>query len=155
MSLLAVPIIAVVALIASILCLGIIFILITRYKTKLAVFISQHQAQEILVNSLQSDNEKINVAVNELISQHDKSMTENALVSKQLEHRIKTLQAQLNSQQALIDQLQTEQGNDKFYARAIKLAKRGADIDEIVAECELPQAEVEMLISVYQKNSLR
>lgn len=154
MSLLAVPIIAVVALIASMLCLGIILILITRYKTKLAVFISQHQAQEILVNSLQSDNEKINVAVNRLSSLHDKSITENAIVSKQLEHRIKTLQTQLNTQQELIAQLQTDQGDDKFYSRAIKLAKRGADIEEIVAECELPHAEVEMLISVYQKKSL-
>lgn len=154
MSLLAVPIIAVVALIASMLCLGIIAILITRYKAKLAVFISQHQAQEILVNSLQSDNEKINVAVNKLSSLHDKSITENAIVSKQLEHRIKTLQTQLNTQQELIAQLQTDQGDDKFYSRAIKLAKRGADIEEIVAECELPHAEVEMLISVYQKKSL-
>jgi len=154
MSLLAVPIIAVVALIASMLCLGIIFILITRYKAKLAVFISQHQAQEILVSSLQSDNEKINATVNKLSNLHDKSITENALVSKQLEHRIKTLQSQLNTQQELIAQLQTDQGDDKFYSRAIKLAKRGADIDEIVAECELPHAEVEMLISVYQKKSL-
>ena len=154
MSLLAVPIIAVVALIVSMLCLGIIFILRTRYKTKLAVYISQHQAQEILVNSLQSDNEKINLAVNKLSSLHDKSITENALVSKQLEHRIKTLQAQLNSQQELIAQLETDQGDDKFYTRAIKLAKKGADIEEIVAECELPYAEVEMLISVYQKKSL-
>ena len=154
MSLLAVPIISVVALITSMLCLGIILFLIARYKTKLAVFISQHQAQEILVNSLQSDNEKINVAINELSSLYDKSITENTLVSKQLEHRIKTLQTQLNNQQDHIDQLQTDQGNDKFYSRAIKLAKRGADIEEIVAECELPYAEVEMLISVYQKKDL-
>lgn len=153
MSLLAIPIVAVVALITSILCLVIIFILLTRYKSKLAVYTSQYQAQELLITSLQTDNDKINLAVNELSILHDKSITENALVSKQLEHRIKTLQSQLNSQQELIYQLQTDQGDDKFYSRAIKLAKRGADIEEIVAECELPHAEVEMLISVYQKKS--
>jgi uncharacterized protein HemX len=153
MSLLAVPIIAVVALIISVLSLVIIFFLLTRYKTKLAVYTSQFQAQELLISSLQSDNDKINVALSELSKRHDKSITENALVSKQLEHRIKTQQSQLHSQQELISQLQTDKGEDKFYSRAIKLAKRGADIEEIVTECELPHAEVEMLISVYQKKS--
>ncbi|MBL0710789.1 MAG: DUF2802 domain-containing protein [Colwellia sp.] len=32
----------------------------------------------------------------------------------------------------------------------MKLAKKGAELDEIVKECELPRAEVEMLLSVYQ-----
>jgi len=151
MSLLAVPIISVVALIISILCLIIFFILMTRYKTKLAVYESQSQTQELLVNNLQLSCDNVNLALNNLSIEYEKSLTENTLVSKQLEHRIKTLQSQLNSQEEVISQLQTDQGDDKFYSRAIKLAKRGADISEIVAECELPHAEAEMLISVYQK----
>ena len=153
MSLLAVPIIAVVALVISILCLVSLFVLLTRYKAKLAVYESQYQTNELLVNSLQSANDNLNITVHELSIQQEKSLTENTLISKQLEHRIKALQSQLNSQQDLISQLQTDQGNDKFYSRAIKLAKIGADIEEIVAECELPYAEVEMLISVYQKKN--
>ncbi|GAA6170885.1 hypothetical protein NBRC116592_05550 [Colwellia sp. KU-HH00111] len=153
MSLLAVPIVAVVALIASLLCLSIFLLYIPRYKAKLAMFVSQYQAQEILINNLQSEHEKMKAAIDKLSKVHDESMTENALVSKQLEHRIRTLQGEITSQQELIAQLQTDQGEDKFYTRAIKLAKRGADIEEIVTECELPPAEVEMLISVYQKKS--
>ena len=151
MSLLAVPIIALIALVISVLCLVIIFVILTRYKAKLAVYESQSQTHELLVNSLQLANDNVNLAVNELSIQQEKSLTENTLVSKQLEHRIRAMQSQLNSQQDLISQLQTDQGDDKFYSRAIKLAKIGADIEEIVAECELPHAEVEMLISVYQK----
>ena len=71
-------------------------------------------------------------------------------VSKQLEHRIKNLQNLLQDQQSSITQMQSSQSDDKFYARAIKLAKKGAGLDEIVTECELPRAEVEMLLSVYQ-----
>jgi len=153
MSFLAVPIVAVVALISSFLCFIVIFALFTRQRTKLAVYESQSQAQELLVNNLQLSSDNLNLALNSLSIQHEKAFTENTLVSKQLEHRIKTLQTQLNSQQEIILQLQTDQGSDKFYTRAIKLAKRGADIDEIVAECELPHAEVEMLISVYQNNN--
>lgn len=153
MSLLAVPIISVVALIASTLCLVILFIMITRYKAKLAVYESQYQAQELLVNNLQLSCDKLTLDLNNLSIQHEQYLTENTLISKQLEHRVKTLYAQINSQQDLISQLQTDQGSDKFYSRAIKLAKQGASIDEIVAECELPHAEVEMLVSVYQKKN--
>jgi len=153
MSLLAVPIIAIVALVISILCLVIIFILITRHSTRFAVYESQSQTHELLVNSLQSANDDLNVMIRNLSVQQEKSLTENTLVSKQLEHRIKAIQSQLNSQQDLISQLQTDKGDDKFYSRAIKLAKIGADVDEIVTECELPYAEVEMLISVYQNKA--
>jgi hypothetical protein len=31
------------------------------------------------------------------------------------------------------------------------LAEKGADIEEIISECELPRAEVEMLLAVYQQ----
>ncbi len=153
MSLLSVPIIAVFAFIISLLCLVTLFILLARHRTKLAVYASQSQIQEILVSDLKSSIDSLNLTVSELSVQQDKSLTENTLVSKQLEHRIKILQGQYNSQQDVIAQLQTDQGNDKFYSRAIKLAKRGADIDEIVTECELPYAEVEMLISVYQNQN--
>ncbi len=150
MSLLAVPIIAVIALTTSLLCFIVIFAFYTRQRATLAVYDSQFQAQELLVNNLQLSTDDIGLTLHNLSIQHEKYLTENTLVSKQLEHRIKTLQSQLSSQQDVILQLQTDQGNDKFYSRAIKLAKRGADIEEIVAECELPHAEVEMLISVYQ-----
>lgn len=153
MSFLAAPIIAIVALIISVLCFVFIFILLTRHRNKFAVYESQCQSHELLVNSLQADNDKLNIAIHELSIRQEKSLTENTLVSKQLEHRIKALQTQLSAHQDLISQLQTDQGDDKFYSRAIKLAKIGADIEEIVAECELPHAEVEMLISVYQKKT--
>jgi hypothetical protein len=153
MSLLAVSSIAIAALTLSVLCLVIIFLLLTRHRAKLAVSEAQIQTQELFINSLQSGNEELSFSVNKLSVQQDKSLTEYTLVSKQLEHRIKTLQTQLNSQQDIISQLQTDQGDNKFYSRAIKLAKIGASIDEIVAECELPYAEVEMLISVYQNGT--
>lgn len=152
MSLLAVPIIAVVALIVSILCLvGVIFLSI-RHKAKLTILASQYQTQELILNNLQRVNEQLHFEIEKLQKQYDQITTENIQVSKQLEHRIKTLQTHINSQQDTLSQLQTDQGDDKFYTRAIKLAKKGADIEEIVTECELPYAEVEMLISVYQKN---
>ncbi|MDX2371055.1 MAG: DUF2802 domain-containing protein [Colwellia sp.] len=114
---------------------------------------SQYQAQELILNNHQRVNEQLYFDIDKLQKQNEQIITENIQVFKQLEHRIKTLQTQLNNQHEIISQLQADQGDDKFYTRAIKLAKKGADIDEIVTECELPYAEVEMLISVYQKKA--
>ncbi|WP_114325216.1 DUF2802 domain-containing protein [Candidatus Colwellia aromaticivorans] len=153
MSLLAVPIIAVVALVASVLSLVVIFILSVRHKAQLTLLTSQYQAQELILNNIQRTNEKLHFDIDKLQQQYEQIMIENTQVSKQLEHRIKILQTQIDNQHDVISQLQTDQGDNKFYTRAIKLAKKGANIDEIVTECELPYAEVEMLISVYQKKT--
>ena len=153
MSLLAVPIISVLALILSVLLLIVILVLSVKYKAQLTMLVSQCQSQELILNNLQELNEQLQFEVDNLHKKGEKTTTENLQISKQLEHRIKTLQTQINNQNDTISQLQTDKGDDKFYTRAIKLAKKGADIDEIVNECELPYAEVEMLISVYQKET--
>ena len=153
MSLLAVPIISVLALILSVLLFIIILVLSVKYKAQLTMLVSQYQSQELILNNLQGLNEQLQFEVENLHKKGEKTTAENLQISKQLEHRIKTLQTQINNQNDIISQLQTDKGDDKFYTRAIKLAKKGADIDEIVNECELPYAEVEMLISVYQKET--
>ncbi len=153
MSLLALPIIAVVALVISVFCLVGIFILSMRHKAQVTLLTSQYQAQELIVNNLQLVNEELGRELSNLQRSNEKITIENTQVSKQLEHRINTLQTHVNNQDAIIEQLQSVQGNDKFYSRAIKLAEKGADIDEIVTECELPYAEVEMLIAIYQKKT--
>jgi len=147
---LAVPIISVLSLVLSLLCLLSLLLMASRHKVKAAVAYSQVQANELLITNLQSTHEQLKVDFESLLTKHEEISAENIQVSKQLEHRIKLLQNNIHEHQVAIEQLQTEQGVDKFYSRAIKLAKKGADLDEIVNECELPRAEVEMLLSVYQ-----
>lgn len=153
MSFLVLSIIAVVALVVSVLCLVVVFIVSIRHKAQVTMFASQYQAQELILNNLQRVNDQLQLDVDKFHRQGEQITTENIQVSKQLEHRIKMLHTQINNQHEIISQLQIDQGDDKFYTRAIKLAKKGANIDEIVTECELPYAEVEMLISVYQKKA--
>ena len=111
----------------------------------------QMQSTCVLVNELQSSNEKWQQKIDVMAENSEQLAAENTQVSKQLAHRIKTLQQQTTEQQELITQWQESQGQDKFYNRAFKLAAKGADIEEIISECELPRAEVEMLLSVYQQ----
>lgn len=79
------------------------------------------------------------------------SQLETNQVSKQLEHRIKTLQDNFNEQKELIEIIQAQQPEDKLYSRAMKLVKLGAGVDEIMRECDIPRVEAEMLLAVHYK----
>jgi len=153
MSLLAVPIIAVLALFLVMLSTTIFFVYLNKFKEKMAVQDMQIQSANLMVNELQTLNEKLQQEFEAIKSASNKIAIESNQVSKQLEHRIKQLQHQVTEQQQLFAQWQDSQGQDKFYNRAFKLAEKGAGIDEIISECELPRAEVEMLLSVYQQRS--
>jgi chromosome segregation ATPase len=151
MSLLAVPIIAVLALCLVLLTSTLLFVYLRKLKNKMEVLNVQMQSTSLMVNDLQTQNDKLQHEFDELAGNNEQLAAENEQVSKQLEHRIKGLQNQSNEQQQLLTQWQDTQGQDKFYNRAFKLAAKGADIEEIMSECELPRAEVEMLLSVYQQ----
>lgn len=51
-----------------------------------------------------------------------------------------------------MDELQQEMSiqapENKLYSRAVKMVELGADVDEIMRECELPRAEAELLLSL-------
>ena len=103
------------------------------------------QQQQLL-----SDAQKQLILLNEtLINQH----TENEQISQQLEHRIKTLNTQLNDQNEIIEQIKQQQPEDRLYSRAQKLVSLGADVQELMDECDLPQAEAEMLVNLHQRKA--
>lgn len=84
---------------------------------------------------------------------YEESQRENEQVSKQLEQRIKMTQEQLNNQIQSIEQRFQQQPEDKLYSRAQKLVALGADITEIMRECDIPRAEAEMLLAVHRNKS--
>jgi len=151
MSLLAVPIIAVLALFLVLLTSTMLFFYLSKLKNKMTMLSMEVQSLSLLVNELQTLHNKLQQEYDVMAESNENIAAENTQVSKQLEHRIKTLQQQAIEQQQLLTQWQESQGQDKFYNRAFKLAEKGADIEEIISECELPRAEVEMLLSVYQQ----
>lgn len=59
-----------------------------------------------------------------------------------------------SSLQELSDKQQAMEMTDpesKIYSRAMKMVQLGADLDEIMRECELPRAEAELLFSLHQQ----
>ncbi|WP_057830903.1 DUF2802 domain-containing protein [Colwellia sp. TT2012] len=153
MSLLAVPIISVLALFLVVLSSTVFFIYLTKLKRKLSMLDIKMQSSVLFVNELQSLNNKLQQEFELMASNSEQFAIENSQVSIQLEHSIKKLQQQAIDQQQLLSQWQESQGQNKFYNRAFILAAKGANIEEIISECELPRAEVEMLLSVYHQRA--
>jgi len=114
---------------------------------------SQIEAQEILLNELQSSQSILSSQLIDITNKSKSQHLESEQVSKQLEHRIKVLQQEGIEQKLLIEQIKNQQPQDKLYSRAFKLVELGADIDEVVRECDIPRAEAEMLLSVHKNKT--
>ncbi len=64
------------------------------------------------------------------------------------QQQFKTHLAELAEQQQAIALSDPE---SKIYSRAMKMVELGADLEEIIRECELPRAEAELLVNLHQQ----
>lgn len=145
--------ISVSSFVLFIVLIGVIYRQKTYFYRTNKVLKTQLETQELFINELQSSQNTVNKQLIEFNNKLESLQLENEQVSKQLEHRIKTLQQESVLQKQLIDQFQNQQPQDKLYSRAFKLVELGAEIDEVVRECDIPLAEAEMLISVHRNKT--
>ncbi len=124
-----------------------------RMSGQISALIEKTQSQELMLNELQTLLVQTQRQCTENKQQCDDALLENEQVSKQLEHRIKVAQAQFITQFQTIEQLLHQQPEDKLYSRAQKLVELGADIEEIMRECDIPRPEAEMLMAVHRQQS--
>ena len=50
-----------------------------------------------------------------------------------------------------ITELEQADNDGRLYSRASKMVQLGADINELIEECELPKAEAELMMSLQKK----
>jgi len=48
-------------------------------------------------------------------------------------------------------ELEQEDSDGRLYSRATKMVRLGADVEELIEECELPKAEAELMMSLQKK----
>jgi len=106
-------------------------------------------SNELLVNQLQGLFIKLDKSIKEHSFKTEEENTELHQVSKQLEHRIKNIQEDIQK----LHQTQSQQPEDKLYSRAFKMVELGADAEELVRECDIPRAEADMLIAIHKKQN--
>lgn len=68
-----------------------------------------------------------------------------------LQEQQQTLLQQLQQVQEQQQALALNDPDSKIYSRAMKMVELGADLEEIIRECELPQAEAELLYNLHQQ----
>lgn len=92
---------------------------------------SQHEVEELRAGI---------IGVGQRVLQLDSAL-------QQLSHECSEQLATLQQQQQAMALTDPE---SKMYSRAMKMVQLGADLDEIIRECELPRAEAELLYSLHQ-----
>ncbi|WP_442961750.1 DUF2802 domain-containing protein [Pseudoalteromonas sp. SMS1] len=121
----------------SLLCLGLLFVFSKRIQQG-----QQHCAR--LQKQTQSDSEQISILRSEIAEVRASVLS----IGKRLvacEGFAKEL-AQHQAAQKYDDP------DAKIYSRAVKMVELGADLEEIMRECELPRAEAELLMSLHNKS---
>jgi hypothetical protein len=124
-----------------------------RTSVQIANLTQKTQNQELILSELQVLLAQTHRQLTENQQQYDDYQVESEQVSKQLEHRIKVVQEQFSTQIKTIEQLLHQQPEDKLYSRAQKLVELGADLTEIMRECDIPRPEAEMLLAVHRQQS--
>ncbi|WP_406667055.1 DUF2802 domain-containing protein [Gallaecimonas sp. GXIMD1310] len=67
--------------------------------------------------------------------------------------RMLAIAADVEHLQGAQDELKGIDPQSRLYSRAAKMVELGADIDELMRECELPRAEAELLFNLHSKVS--
>lgn len=95
----------------------------------------KHDAMSLILKEQNKQRQQLHDELKEL---------RNSLMS--VGQRVLTLERHYETVSLQMEEIALQDPEAKMYSRALKMVDLGADIEEIVAECELPQAEVELLI---------
>lgn len=133
---------------------GFVFFLLYLNLRKKLKQLAQANENLMLLFQNQQENESKQYA---LVSHIEKKLAnislESQQVTDQLALRTKNLLQQYSELKAELETLKHEQPEDKLYRRALKMVELGADIEEVMSECELPRAEAELLYSVHMQTN--
>ncbi|WP_448546842.1 DUF2802 domain-containing protein [Thalassotalea fusca] len=146
------PYISIIAIVIATFAILLLFIKFQKVNRLLQQLSLQY---EELVQTVDTNERLSKTALQQLTtlvqhqSEESKEVNE---VSRHLEHRIAQLQRSLDEQKQVVEGIQHQEPQDKLYSRAQKMVSLGADVEEIMSECELPRAEAEMLVAMHRRN---
>lgn len=128
-------IIEIVALVVSLIALAFAFYVWSISKRS-------KQESEAYVTTLQGQLESLRKQMMELHT--------GAIGMGQRLQAVEGAMQQINDRQ---QELTMQDPERRLYSRAAKMVELGADLDEVMSECELPKAEAELLISLRKGRS--
>ncbi|MGY5449865.1 DUF2802 domain-containing protein [Agarivorans sp. MS3-6] len=128
------------ALLATIICLIGGYWLTYKAKQQVASSDKKMASLEVVTKNLLVSHRSVEKQLQEI-------HLANASLVKELERQSEQVeQAFLRT-----SEIQSQDPDSKLYTRAVKLVELGADLEEVMRECELPKAEAELLLSLRNK----
>ncbi|MFM2485124.1 DUF2802 domain-containing protein [Celerinatantimonas yamalensis] len=124
----------------AIICVVALLVLIRRHRRG---FVEQQQkltSFELLIKQTVKGHKRIQKQLVEIHAANHAMVTRIA----ELEHLVEQTAIRQN-------EIVTQDPDSKLYSRAVKMVELGADIDEVMRECELPRAEAELLYTLHGK----
>ncbi|MBV7298572.1 DUF2802 domain-containing protein [Enterovibrio paralichthyis] len=126
-------------------CVGVVALLLLRSEKKARHQLeSKYQAMELLAKNARQQHESLSKQFNELRA-GSIGMSQKLA---ELSHRFDELVDKQN-------ELEMHDPDGRLYSRASKMVELGADIHELMEECDLPKAEAELLLSIRKQRMLR
>jgi uncharacterized protein (DUF3084 family) len=111
-----------------------------QQQAQLQVLTAQLESLQQQKTALQTETEELRAGVI--------GVGQRVLVMQEQQQRLKQEFAELQEQQQAIALSDPE---SKIYSRAVKMVELGADLEEIIRECELPRAEAELLFNLHRQ----
>lgn len=138
-------------LIIVLLVFAMVLMYLLRLTKKMQFLESQLDNLVLVVDSEQIKSADQHQLIESLKKANQNTFLENEQVTKQLDARTKNIQTKISDIENAIKRVKSEQPEDRLYRRALKMVELGADIEEVMSECELPRAEAELLFSIHLK----
>lgn len=70
-----------------------------------------------------------------------------------LGRRLSPIEDRLNALEEMLVNVQQQDPDARLYSRAMRMVELGANIEEVIRECELPRAEAELLYTLHRQPS--
>ncbi|MDX1538585.1 DUF2802 domain-containing protein [Arsukibacterium sp.] len=138
----------VIAIIVVVLC----WLLLKQRSTgneQLTILQQQLEQNSLQLTNAQSETEELRAGI---IGVGQRVLTLDQRVLS-LENELQNLQNAYNELAEQQQALSLTDPESKIYTRAMKMVQLGADLEEIMRECELPRAEAELLFNLHQAKS--
>lgn len=111
-----------------------------KQQAQLQVLTAQLESVQQQKASLQTETEELRAGVI--------GVGQRVLVIQEQQQHLQQELAELQEQQQALALSDPE---SKIYSRAVKMVELGADLEEIIRECELPRAEAELLFNLHRQ----
>jgi predicted nucleic acid-binding Zn-ribbon protein len=126
--------ISLIALIFSIACSALLFVLFKRHKTQLETIVTQSNTLSVMSKKVSNLSEEI----------HEIRSGNYGVIK-----RVKDLVQQVDNLQSAQQNFVEQDSQSRFYSKGAKLISQGASLEDVMRECDMPAAEAELLFNLH------